>query len=153
QVLSSSETARVSDVVNAAGLTSAAFYRAFASKDELVIAILRDGANRLADYLEHQMAKAADPSEQITQRILGGPDQARNRRVAGQTRAIVQHANRLPLDLSAPGGPADSLRRPLHVPLQALARPDVERDAIAIVEGVMALLFRHLQQDRPVEQA
>src|SRR3954466_920807 len=56
---------RVADVVAAAGLSNDAFYRHFASKEMLVAAILEDGAERLASYLAHQMAKERTPEAQV----------------------------------------------------------------------------------------
>src|SRR6476620_6240282 len=56
---------RVADIVAAAGLSNDAFYRHFPSKDALVTALLEDGAERLASYLTHQMAKETTPEGQV----------------------------------------------------------------------------------------
>ena len=60
---------RVADIVQAAGLSNEAFYRHFASKEDLVAAIVESGAERLASYLRHQMGKDQDPRGQLRQRI------------------------------------------------------------------------------------
>jgi AcrR family transcriptional regulator len=68
---------RVSDIVAEAGTSNQTFYRYFASKDELVLAVLERGTLRLAAYLEHQMAKAPDPAGAVGQWIEGVMAQAR----------------------------------------------------------------------------
>ena len=67
---------RVADVVAEAGLSNDAFYRHFPSKDALVLAILDDGTERLAGYLEHQMAKAADAEDAVRRWVTGVLSQA-----------------------------------------------------------------------------
>src|ERR1700730_16401818 len=56
---------RVADIVQAAQLSNEAFYRHFASKEDLVAAIVEAGAERLASYLRHQMGKDRDPRTQV----------------------------------------------------------------------------------------
>ncbi|MFM8304473.1 MAG: TetR/AcrR family transcriptional regulator, partial [Actinomycetota bacterium] len=46
---------RVSDVVRTAGLSNQAFYRHFASKDALLLAVLTDGRQRLLATLTARM--------------------------------------------------------------------------------------------------
>src|SRR5260370_11006206 len=48
---------RVADIVAAAGLSNDAFYRYFASKDDLVAAIVEDGSRRLVTSAPHHMRK------------------------------------------------------------------------------------------------
>src|SRR3981081_2857466 len=60
-----SASPRVADIVRAAGLSNDAFYRHFASKEERVAAIVEAGAERLVQYLEHQMAKERTPKGQL----------------------------------------------------------------------------------------
>src|SRR5271170_7236967 len=48
---------RVADIVAEAGLSNQAFYRHFASRDDLLAAVAEAGSRRLVSYLEHQMAK------------------------------------------------------------------------------------------------
>lgn len=154
EVLATSPAARVGDIVRVSGLSNSAFYRYFASKDELIAAILRDGSERLAAYLEHQMAKAADPVEQVEAWITGVLDQARDPRLAGPTHALLLQSRRVGIvGGSTMAGAADVLSRPLLGPLTALGRPDPERDAVLLAEGVVALLSRELATDGPVPDA
>jgi AcrR family transcriptional regulator len=55
----------VSDIVARSGLSNAAFYRHFPSKDELVLAAIERGALSLARYAEHVMARLDDPLDRI----------------------------------------------------------------------------------------
>ncbi len=86
---------RVADIVAAAGLSNDAFYRHFAGKAELVAAILEAGAERLAGYLAHQMAKAATPEGRLRAWIAGVMAQASNPQVADQTRAVLWNGSSL----------------------------------------------------------
>jgi AcrR family transcriptional regulator len=60
---------KVGDIVREAGLSNQAFYRHFRSKDELLLAILDDGLERLVGYLEHRMATTPDPLVRVS-RVL-----------------------------------------------------------------------------------
>ena len=79
---------RVADIVAAAGLSNEAFYRHFPSKDALVAALLDDGAGRLRSYLEHQMAKASGPEQQVRRWIEGVLSQSDDD-IAATTRAVL----------------------------------------------------------------
>ena len=151
EVLATSPAARVGDIVRVSGLSNSAFYRYFASKDELIAAILRDGSERLAGYLEHQMAKVEEPHGQIDAWIVGVLDQARDERLAGPTHALLQQSRRVGVvgNDRMPGA-ADVLSRALLAPLAALGRPHPDRDAVLLAEGVIALLSRELDSGGPV---
>jgi AcrR family transcriptional regulator len=154
QVMAESPKARVGDIVRAAGLSNSAFYRYFHSKDELIAAILRDGTRRLADYLRHQMAKHRDPGDQVEAWVTGVLDQGRNPDLAEPTRAVLVQGHHIHAAVG-PGATArgDGLRELLQAPLVALGRPDPERDAVVITEGVLGQLFRHFQRAEPVTDA
>ena len=143
----------VGDIVRVSGLSNSAFYRYFASKDELIAAILRDGSERLTAYLEHQMAKVDEPVAQVEAWISGVLDQARNERLAAPTRALLVQSRRLGSSGGTIAGAADVLRAPLLGPLAAMGRSDPERDAVLIAEGVVALLLRELDAEGPAQDA
>ena len=88
---------RVADIVAAAGLSNDAFYRHFRSKDDLVNALLEDGAERLRGYLAHQMAKARTPDTQVRRWVEGVLAQA-DEAVAAATLAVLWNGS------SADGG-------------------------------------------------
>ena len=128
---------RVSDIVRRAGLSNQAFYRHFRSKDELLLAVLDDGQRRLVDYLEHRMAGAHDPLQQVRRWIEGVMEQARNPDAAANTRPFALHASRLADQF--PGETAHSrelLVRPLRDAITA-AGGDARRDADAVYHLTM----------------
>ena len=61
----------VAAILQRAGVSTRAFYRHFESKDELFLAMLRDETDALAARLDHILADAADPVEQLRAWIAG----------------------------------------------------------------------------------
>jgi AcrR family transcriptional regulator len=94
----------VRDIVRGAGLSNQAFYRHFASKDALLLAVLADGHRQLVSYLEHRLAATADPEERVRRWIEGVMAQARDARAAEATRPFAMNgarlADRFPDDLA-----------------------------------------------------
>lgn len=89
-----SEAVRVADIVAATGLSNKAFYRYFASKDDLVAAIVDDGARRAESYLRHQMGKQATAVGRLTALIEGYLGQATDPTVSAATRAVLSQSMR-----------------------------------------------------------
>jgi AcrR family transcriptional regulator len=131
----------VSDIVAAAGLSRDAFYRHFASKEDLVAAIVEAGAERLRSYLRHQMAKERDPAAQLRRWIEGVMSQASNPEVAQSTRAVLWNGGRVG-DHARPE--VVTTRRPLAQlivePIAALGSKDPDRDAAVIAHATMGLM-------------
>jgi AcrR family transcriptional regulator len=92
-------------VVQEAGLSNQAFYRHFASKDALLLAVLADGQRQLVGHLLSRVATASDPEEQIRRWISSVMAQARDRDAAEATRPFACNSGRLadlfPADLAA----------------------------------------------------
>lgn len=65
------EAPRISDIVAEAGSSNKAFYRYFAGKDDLILAVMERGVGIVVSYLEHQMAKEAKPRDKIARWIEG----------------------------------------------------------------------------------
>jgi AcrR family transcriptional regulator len=105
--------ARVADIVAAAGLSNDAFYRHFKSKDALVAALLEDGAERLARYVEHQMDKEPEPAGKVRRWVEGILSQTEPE-IAQTTLAVLWNG----------GGVGESAgdRHSATVPLAALLR-------------------------------
>jgi AcrR family transcriptional regulator len=82
---------RVADIVAAAELSNDAFYRYFASKDDLVAAIAEDGARRLVGYVRHQMDKETDPAAQLRRGVRAVLKQAADPQIASTTRAVMDN--------------------------------------------------------------
>jgi AcrR family transcriptional regulator len=96
---------QVRAVVQEAGLSNQAFYRHFASKDALLLAVLADGQRQLVGYLDQRVGGATEPSDQIRRWITGVMAQARDRDAAEATRPFACNGARLadlfPDDLAA----------------------------------------------------
>ena len=137
--------ATVAEIVKESGLSNQAFYRHFASKDDLVAALIDEGARRLASYLEHRMASIDDPVDQIRAWIGGVLSQATDPAVAAPTRAVTW--NRGPLAGEAHGQARQADARSwglLEAPLEALGRPDPAADAYLIGTLVFDVLVEAL---------
>jgi AcrR family transcriptional regulator len=72
----------VRDVLAQANLGTRAFYRHFASKDDLVLAMFTRGAAQEAERLTRRMAPATDPVAAVTAWIDGRLDLAFDRRIS-----------------------------------------------------------------------
>jgi len=92
-------------VVQEAGLSNQAFYRHFASKDALLLAVLADGQRQLVAHLASRAASTTDPKEQVARWVTGVMAQARDKDAAEATRPFACNGARLadlfPADLAA----------------------------------------------------
>ncbi|MGQ0823453.1 MAG: TetR/AcrR family transcriptional regulator [Actinomycetota bacterium] len=86
---------QVREIVREAELSNQAFYRHFASRDALLLAVLADGRRQLVEYLAHRMARADDPTLQLTRFVEGVMAQARNAHAAAATRPFALNGTRL----------------------------------------------------------
>jgi AcrR family transcriptional regulator len=129
---------RVSDIVEAGGLSRDAFYRHFVSKEDLVAAIVEAGANRLVSYLRHQMEKQGDPKGQLRKWVEGIMAQAADPEVAHSTRAVLWNGGRVG-DRARPDAVTShaALVELIIEPLGALGSSDPERDAAVICDATM----------------
>jgi AcrR family transcriptional regulator len=82
----------VNDVLAEAGLRTRAFYRHFASKDDLVIAAFSEGAETEAIRLRRRMAHAAGPLESVVAWIDARLELGFDQRVAANLRPLSQEA-------------------------------------------------------------
>src|SRR5262245_33355593 len=86
---------QVRDIVKVAGLSNQAFYRHFASKDALMVAVLADGRRQLVEHLQKRLGAAKDPREQLRRWITGVLAQARDPEAADATRPFAINGARL----------------------------------------------------------
>ena len=88
---------KVRDILAESGLATQAFYRHFASKDELLLVILDDGRRQLADYLVHRMEKvrAKGPLAEVRAWVQGILAQAADQGAAARTRPFTVGNQRL----------------------------------------------------------
>lgn len=129
---------RVSDIVAAAGTSNAAFYRFFAGKDELILAVMERGVGMTADYLRQQMALHDEPTDKIAAWVRGALAQVGEPRRTARSRAVLgQFA-------ATPDGQITAPMRDLLVePLLALGVADPRRDADAVFTTVAGAIRRH----------
>lgn len=144
---------RVADIVREAGLSNYVFYRHFASKHDLIAAIVERGLHGVLSYLEHQMGKERDARAQIARWVEGVMRQASNRDAADTARAVMWNDDQL-------AGPArihtletrGLLASLLEAPLAGTGSDDPVRDATTIAATVMArmedFLFRGVTPDQ-----
>jgi AcrR family transcriptional regulator len=86
---------KMRDLLAEAGLSTQQFYRYFASKDDFITALLEDGQQRLLGYLEHQVAKHADPRQRLDACLKGLLAQAEDLDAAARTRPFLIYRARL----------------------------------------------------------
>lgn len=144
------EAPRVSDIVAEAGSSNKAFYRYFAGKDELILAVMERGVAIVVSYLQHQMDKETSPQDKIARWIEGTlaqvaePDLiSKSRAAAGQMSANTDWRT-VDQEMMWP------LRDLLTDPVAALGSSDVERDVEAVFCCTAATLRRYLDSaERP----
>jgi len=146
----SPEPPRVSDIVAEAGSSKKAFYRYFAGKDELLLAVLERGVSIIVSYLEHQMAKEEHAEDKIARWITGALAQVADPHLMSMSRALA-----VQLAVSADTGPDEDVMAPMRAlllaPVTELGSDD--RDADAIFRITAATMRRYVASTRPPDQA
>jgi AcrR family transcriptional regulator len=144
---------KIADIVRIAGVSNDAFYRAFRSKDDLMAAIVDDGARRLISYVEHMRDKAVDPIGQVRGCIGAILKQAADPEVAATSRAVFRHAARV--DQARVTGSVD-VRRGLALllvdPLARLGSPEPTQDALVAAGAIFAAMETFLWAEQAPTQ-
>ncbi len=144
------EPPRVSDIVAEAGSSNKAFYRYFAGKDDLILAVMERGVAIVVSYLQHQMAKEVRPEDKVARWIEGTlaqvaePDLlSKSRAAAGQMSAATNWRT-VDQEMMWP------MRDLLIDPIAALGSSDVHRDVEAVFCCTAATLRRYIgSAERP----
>lgn len=140
---------RVADVVRVAGSCNAAFYRAFTSKDELVLAASRETSKRTMAAFRRSLPPDPTPTQVVTAWVTQLLRHASTRRHSRAARAFALDRYRLARQF--PSETADNARI-LQEPLaQALAAAGVaDRGLVleSIVEMVLSLQAAHIASNR-----
>jgi AcrR family transcriptional regulator len=135
---------RVSDIVREAGLSNQAFYRHFAGKDELLLAVLEEGRRRLYDYLVRRTAAVGPGEPRVRRWIEGVMEQARNREAAARTRPFIVNDSRLRDRFPRENAQTiELLLDPLRAAI-ADAGGDPQRDAPAVYHLTVGSMHDHL---------
>ncbi len=135
---------RVADIVARAGMSNDTFYRHFPSKDALVVALLEDGTERLASYIEHQMGKETTPEGKVRRWVEGVMSQTREQ-AADTTLAVLWNGTSVGAGVTA--GRYDAsvpLGGLLVEPFAALGSPHPEMDASLAAHATLGKVSDYL---------
>lgn len=144
------EPPRVSDIVAEAGSSNKAFYRYFAGKDDLILAVMERGVAIVVSYLQHQMAKESRPQDKIARWIEGTLAQVADPALISKSRAAVGQMSAAANLHAADQEMLRPLRDLLFDPVTALGSQDVDRDVSAVFCCTAATLRRYVgSSDRP----
>jgi AcrR family transcriptional regulator len=144
------EPPRVSDIVAEAGSSNKAFYRYFAGKDDLILAVMERGVGIVVSYLQHQMAKESHPRDKVARWIEGTLAQVADPHLISMSRAAAGQMSAAPDWRAADREMMRPLRDLLAEPVAALGSDDVERDVEAVFSCTAATMRRYVgSADRP----
>jgi AcrR family transcriptional regulator len=145
------EPPRVSDIVTAAGSSNKAFYRYFAGKDDVILAVMERGVAIVVSYLQHQMAKERTPDGQVRRWIEGALAQVADPHLISMSRAAAGQISTSPDWRVAADETMRPMRDLLTEPVAALGSKDTRRDADAVFHCTVAAMRRYLDSaERPV---
>lgn len=144
------EPPRVSDIVAEAGSSNKAFYRYFAGKDDLILAVMERGVAIVESYLRHQMAKESKPRDKVARWIEGTLAQVADPRLMSQSRAAAGQMSAATNWRTVDQDMMRPLRDLLVEPVTELGSTDVERDVEAVFCCTAATMRRYMgSADRP----
>ncbi|KLL96883.1 hypothetical protein NJ76_06850 [Rhodococcus sp. IITR03] len=139
-------TARVADIVAAAGLSNDAFYRYFKSKGDFVDAVVEEGGHRLVRYLRHKIDRRR-PRGRLRAGIAAVLNQAVDPEIAAATRNVVSsaggrsHAPKVREDLEK------AVAEVLAGPIADLGSADPQRDSLTTSILLLAVMEHLLWRD------
>ncbi|EHB54805.1 regulatory protein TetR [Mycolicibacterium rhodesiae JS60] len=146
----SPDAPRVSDIVAEAGVSNKAFYRYFAGKDDLMLAVMERGVRLVVSYLEHQMAKENTPVGQITRWISGSLAQVADPELIGMSRALVGQMSASDKRRMGEEETMAAMRDLLLGPIRDLGSADPRRDADAVFVCTVGTMRRYVDStDQP----
>ncbi|BBY58172.1 TetR/AcrR family transcriptional regulator [Mycolicibacterium sarraceniae] len=146
----SPDAPRVSDIVAAAGVSNKAFYRYFAGKDDLMLAVMERGVALVVSYLEHQMAKEVTPVGKITRWISGSLAQVADPELIGMSRALVGQMSDSDKRRMGEEETMAVMRDLLVEPIRDLGSSDPRRDADAVFVCAVGTMRRYVDStDQP----
>jgi AcrR family transcriptional regulator len=144
------EAPRVSDIVTEAGSSNKAFYRYFAGKDDLILAVMERGVAIVVSYLRHQMAKESKPDEKVARWIEGTLAQVADPHLSSMSRAAAGQMSAATNWRAADQEMLRPLKDLLTEPVAALGSSDVDRDADAVFCCTVSTMRRYMgSADRP----
>lgn len=148
------EAPRVSDIVAEAGSSNKAFYRYFAGKDDVILAVMERGVAIVVSYLQHQMSKQRTPTGQIRRWIEGALAQVADPHLISMSRAAAGQMSATADWRAADDAVLRPMRELLTEPIAALGSKDARRDADAVFHCTVSAMRRYLdsaQRPRPAD--
>lgn len=150
----------VTDILAEAGLSTAAFYRHFPTKDDLLLTLVEEAGATTRSYLAHRLDRATGPAERVRAWIAGMCGLARTARAVEANRPFLLNHPRL-VERFAPE--LDAMVERLTAPLAAAIREaraaageapgDAELDARLVHHQVFAVLIDHAAARRTIPPA
>jgi AcrR family transcriptional regulator len=139
-----SSRARVADIVAEAGLSNDAFYRYFPSKDDLVAALVEDGAHRVATSIARRMATEDRPEDKLRRWVDGLLESGRASHGASTIAVLNQNEN-FNATLPTGKGAANAwLAAVIHDTLAELGSRDPDLDAQLLTSAIAGRVGSHL---------
>jgi len=131
---------RVSDIIAEADSSNKAFYRYFAGKDDLILAVMERGTAIVASYLQHQMAKETQPAAKIRRWIEGILAQVADENLFSMSRAATVQLGAAADRRVAEVEIAQPLRRLLTQPMSELGISAPARSADTVYTCTTAIM-------------
>ena len=138
------EPPRVSDIVAEAGSSNKAFYRYFAGKDDVILAVMERGVAIVVSYLQHQMAKEPTPAGQVQRWIEGALAQVADPHPISMSRAAAGQISATTDWRAADEEITRPMRDLLAGSVAALDSTDIRRDTDAVFHCTVAAMRRYL---------
>ena len=138
------EPPRVSDIVAEAASSNKAFYRYFAGKDDVILAVMERGVGMVVSYLQHQMTKERTPDAQVRRWIEGALAQVADPHLISMSRAAAGQASTTPDWRAAADETMRPMRDLLTEPIATLGSKDIRRDTDAVFHCTVAAMRRYL---------
>ena len=138
------EPPRVSDIVAEAASSNKAFYRYFAGKDDVILAVMERGVAMVVSYLQHQMTKERTPDAQVRRWIEGALAQVADPHLISMSRAAAGQASTTPDWRAAADETMRPMRDLLTEPIATLGSKDIRRDTDAVFHCTVAAMRRYL---------
>src|ERR1700722_14238250 len=140
----SPEPPRVSDIVTEAGSSNKAFYRYFAGKDDVILAVMERGVVLVVSYLQHQMTKERTAAAQVRRWVEGALAQVADPHLISMSRAAAGQVSATTDWRAAAQGIMRPKRDLLTEPVAALGSNDIRRDADAVFYCTVTAMRRYL---------
>jgi AcrR family transcriptional regulator len=147
------EPPRVSDIVAEAGSSNKAFYRYFASKDDVILAVMERGVAIVVSYLNHQMAKQTEPAAKVAQWIEGAMAQVANASLIALSRAATAQLAATVDRRVAEEEITRPMREMLTEPVRQLGVADPRRDADAVYLLTTATMRNYVATNKQPDRA